>query len=638
VKTDLDTITRTPPVGAAALAGGAGAVPPSPPTGASQPANTSDKGLLPAFLLALLFGWFGAHRYYVGKIGTAVIQTFTFGGFGIWMVVDWILLLCKAFTDGQGRRVTNWMPSDQPVGSTPAPDGGAVSEKALLPAFLLAFFFGIFGAHRFYLGRPGTAVLQLFTLGGLGIWTIIDWIMLLCKDFKDGQGKRVTNWLHQNGSGHGTRAGGSLTTPRTPEEQAARIRMMIIAPAIGLIVAAAWTLFRAFQGLVFDFPSEGKFFFLTHLTFLRLIPALLVLFGAYRMFRFSNYPWAIAAGIIALLFCHFMGLVAGIWALIVLALPEVRTAFIMGEPPPESKPDRPGGNLWKAALFFGIILAVVGLLTGAAYSAVEIARGFGSNDGPEVETNKIVQLNFPLTADGRFSIDNVNGRIEITGWDQNEVSVEGNIHASSSQRAEQIKIDADKSPSSIFIHTRIPQFGGLNLFTFKRHRETRVDYMVHVPRHASLGALSTVNGTIEVGGIAGSITANSVNGSMRIKGAESNLSLSTVNGRITAELASLGPGQEVSFEAVNGHIEATLPSDASAHFSVSTINGSITSEFPGLQAKREFPVGNKLDGSLGSGAASVSASAINGTLVFRSGPPAQKPEAERPEAEKPISQ
>ena len=44
------------------------------------------------------------------------------------------------------------------------------TEKRLLPAFLFWFFLGIFSAHRFYVGKVGTAILQIVTLGGLGIW------------------------------------------------------------------------------------------------------------------------------------------------------------------------------------------------------------------------------------------------------------------------------------------------------------------------------------------------------------------------------------------------------------------------------------------------------------------------------------
>ena len=54
-----------------------------------------------------------------------------------------------------------------------------ISERSRLLAAILAFFFGVFGAHRFYAGKIGTAVLQLCTLGGLGVWSFIDFIIIL---------------------------------------------------------------------------------------------------------------------------------------------------------------------------------------------------------------------------------------------------------------------------------------------------------------------------------------------------------------------------------------------------------------------------------------------------------------------------
>ena len=82
---------------------------------------------------------------------------------------------------------------DRPV-TPPAPPPEETSDCRILPAFLLAFIFGIFGAHRFYVGKTGTAVLQLFTFGGLGIWATIDWILIVCRAFKDKKGRRITKW------------------------------------------------------------------------------------------------------------------------------------------------------------------------------------------------------------------------------------------------------------------------------------------------------------------------------------------------------------------------------------------------------------------------------------------------------------
>ncbi len=62
------------------------------------------------------------------------------------------------------------------------------SDKNFVVAILLCLFVGVFGVHRFYVGKVGTGIIQLITLGGLGIWAFIDLIMIIVGAFKDKQG------------------------------------------------------------------------------------------------------------------------------------------------------------------------------------------------------------------------------------------------------------------------------------------------------------------------------------------------------------------------------------------------------------------------------------------------------------------
>ena len=215
------------------------------------------------------------------------------------------------------------------------------SDKIILPAFLLAFFFGVFGAHRFYVGKIGTAIAQLFTLGGLGIWSTIDWILILCKVFTDADGKRLTNWWHPNDF-----AGQPPKPPKGPALAKAPgnvpgSSLMIVAPAVALMVAGFIMLFKALKDLVFyhwpGYQSFNNLFFHLGLPYpmapffetvlFRIVPALVIIYGAIHMVRLRCYGWAIASAIVSIVLCSPVGFIAGVWALIVLALEEVRTTF-----------------------------------------------------------------------------------------------------------------------------------------------------------------------------------------------------------------------------------------------------------------------------------------------------------------------
>lgn len=67
----------------------------------------------------------------------------------------------------------------------------ASGQKSWLVALLLCFFLGGLGIHRFYVGKVGTGILMIVTIGGLGIWVLIDLILILVGSFKDKQGQAL---------------------------------------------------------------------------------------------------------------------------------------------------------------------------------------------------------------------------------------------------------------------------------------------------------------------------------------------------------------------------------------------------------------------------------------------------------------
>ncbi len=72
------------------------------------PNTASTKRILPAALLCFFFGLLGFHRFYVGKIGTGILQLLTGGGFVVWTVYDFVLIILGGFTDKQGAKINLW--------------------------------------------------------------------------------------------------------------------------------------------------------------------------------------------------------------------------------------------------------------------------------------------------------------------------------------------------------------------------------------------------------------------------------------------------------------------------------------------------------------------------------------------------
>ena len=62
------------------------------------------------------------------------------------------------------------------------------SQKSFVTTLILCVLLGGLGVHRFYVGKIGTGILMLLTLGGLGIWTLIDLIVIAVQNFKDSEG------------------------------------------------------------------------------------------------------------------------------------------------------------------------------------------------------------------------------------------------------------------------------------------------------------------------------------------------------------------------------------------------------------------------------------------------------------------
>ena len=136
------------------------------------------KSWLATVLLCQFLGTLGVHRFYTGRIVSGVFQLLTFGGFGIWTLIDLIMIVSGDFKDQYNR------PLDHP----PVMGG----SRSWVTSAFLCIFLGWLGVHRFYTGHVISGIFQLLTCGGFGIWTLIDLVMIYTDSFKDDMGLLLT--------------------------------------------------------------------------------------------------------------------------------------------------------------------------------------------------------------------------------------------------------------------------------------------------------------------------------------------------------------------------------------------------------------------------------------------------------------
>jgi DUF4097 and DUF4098 domain-containing protein YvlB len=218
---------------------------------------------------------------------------------------------------------------------------------------------------------------------------------------------------------------------------------------------------------------------------------------------------------------------------------------------------------------------------------------------------------YPLAANGRISLANVNGPVHVTEWDRNEVKVDAVKHGPTQDALKEAEIVVEARVDAISIKTKYPE---------NNHRRdaASVDYTLTVPKGAQLDQVSTVNGAVEVQGISGPVRASSVNGTVKGRRLEGEVNLSTVNGRVEAEFRT-GPAKSISLRSVNGTVSLSLPPDASVDLSAATVHGAIQSDFDLPVRKVGFGPGGNVKATIGKGGAAVRLNTVNGTILLRNG-------------------
>src|SRR5690242_3059207 len=147
-------------------------------------------------------------------------------------------------------------------------------------------------------------------------------------------------------------------------------------------------------------------------------------------------------------------------------------------------------------------LVFAGLMFSSGSDPVQVNKSAAASVNNTVQTvqqdeTERIEKTFPLNANGRVSVSNVNGPITITAWDQNEVRLIAIKTAESKERLADVDIKIDAKPEYLNIET---DYGNWKTRSddgrWRNNDRLTVEYQLTVPRGAVLNEIENVNGDI----------------------------------------------------------------------------------------------------------------------------------------------
>jgi len=223
---------------------------------------------------------------------------------------------------------------------------------------------------------------------------------------------------------------------------------------------------------------------------------------------------------------------------------------------------------------------------------------------PGFAISKDFHQSYPLQPGGTFELQNVNGTVEVQGWDQNVVE----IHAVKTAKLKEsdlsrVSIEVNANAGNVSVLTRYPQDEGVEVY---------VEYTIHVPHGAKIEHLGTVNGTLRVAGVDEVIELHSVNGNIEVFGADSTVHARTTNGNVRLEISRVHGVVGTFAETTNGSVILALPADTQADLEARSLNGNFQSELPVEMQSSLKP--REMHGKLGQGGVPIRLHTVNGGI------------------------
>jgi hypothetical protein len=265
-----------------------------------------------------------------------------------------------------------------------------------------------------------------------------------------------------------------------------------------------------------------------------------------------------------------------------------------------------------------LFLCALILAAGLGVAACDIETGANGHFSVDIASGKATDTwsrTYPMPAEGRFELINVNGRITAEPTDGKDVIVEGRRTAkarsdeAAKELLERLEIREEVGTSSVRVESRPPRLSG-----FSSHE---IEWTVKVPKGVTVD-LRTVNGGVHVNRLSGTVYAKTTNGGVRGRGLiPETIEASSVNGGVDIELAApLDSSDAIELTTVNGGVTLALAPESKATIQARAVNGGV--RVSDLDVKRaedsrsDSERRRRLDGTMNGGGARVNLSVTNG--------------------------
>jgi len=223
---------------------------------------------------------------------------------------------------------------------------------------------------------------------------------------------------------------------------------------------------------------------------------------------------------------------------------------------------------------------------------------------PSHAISKEFNQSYPLTPGGTFELQNVNGTVEVEGWDRDTVEVHAvKIAKHRESDLERVSIEVDAKPGAISVATHYPQDEGV---------EVNVEYVIHVPHGAHLEHVGTVNGSVRIASVDNVEELHTVNGNIDVFEGGGALHAHTTNGNVHMEILHVRQKDGVTAETTNGSVILAVPLETHADLEARCMNGSFSSELPVRMESTVRP--REMRGKIGQGGAPIHLRTVNGGI------------------------